>query len=609
MWISDSQSSNAAEAPDAETPAEEILVGDSLRKQKQIRLQARRAGKTGSHILRRESRRALEEMPEDVEVVDVDLRAADAEAATNLDADIGRPVALELAVQQSSEGTPVPQHLLGLVAPESSASLQVSLLQLASEELSCAQRHESQSEARTDEFDVEDDNVASTDLQDFFARVLDSGPRPQTALTADAEALGIPARNFSRNLTVLASATHLCSSAAWALHCRMLKHKLLEGTVKVRLLLRHRIYDETPVRVRVAPAQDDSRGLQKADTCLAKVLQTRFKVGLLVEHVPSGQLSCHHGLLHVPLQALETTTGEDLAKAQLDLHRHLEEVEGLGAHCDVRVNVATADRYSGNLRAEELLHTQMPQDIPSRFPCQIHDTSRAMTWQTAPVSETITGMISTALVLGSAGTLSKFRQILADEIEARLQIHVGDIPGGQMEDYRLAVYNLYLSLNLARSSDKRLNRRKRLVQRKVLNYFLAMDIQDETHVTLCTHGHIVDLQQAMWLVRRFIIPSLVPEGLRLFPRHRWYGGELSIDWCGLLQAHHGLLKPVLLRMLGPVGVTSPIVDPSLALAEEAGCARRMAGFGSRHAQSTWAERNHGSCTSSRRCCWKQCLEQ
>ncbi|CAE7348781.1 unnamed protein product [Symbiodinium microadriaticum] len=556
MWISDSQSSNAAEAADAEAPAEEVVVGDSMRKQKKMRLQARRAGKTGSHILRRESRKALEEMAEDAEHV-IDLSDADAQAATNLGADIGRPIALELAVQQSSLGTPVPQHLLGLVAPGSSAGLQVSLLQLASEELSAessaqqhAGAHESQSQTRTDEFDVEDDYVAATDLHDFFAKVLDSGPRPQTALTADAESLGIPARSFNRNLIVLASATHLCSSAAWALHCRMLKSKLVEGTVKLRLVLRHRIYDETPVRVRVAPAQDDSRGLQKTDSCLAKVLQTRFKIGLLLEHVPSGQLSCHHGLFHVPLQALETTTGEDLAKAQMDLHRHLEEVEALGAHSDVRVNVATADRYSGNLRAEELLHTQMPQDIPSRFPCQIHDTSRAMTWQMAPVSETITGMISAALVLGSAGTLAKFRQILADEIEARLKIHVGDIPGGEIEDYRLAVYNLYLSLNLARSSDKRLNRRKRLVQRKILNYFLAMDVQDETHV--------------------FIIPALVPEGLRLFPRHRWYGGELSIDWCGLLQAHHGLLKPVLLRMLGPVGVTSPIVDPSLALADEPG---------------------------------------
>ncbi|CAE7475668.1 unnamed protein product [Symbiodinium sp. CCMP2592] len=533
-----------------------------------------RAGKTGSHVLRRESRRVLEEMAEDAE--HVDPTAADAQAATNLDADIdvGRPVALELAVQQSSVGNPMPQHLVGVLAPGSSASLQVSLLQLASEELSIAQQHagadESRSEKRADESEEGDADISASALQDFIARVLDSGPRPQTALVADAEALGIATRSFSRNLIALASATHLCSSASWSLHCRMLKERIDDGTLKVRLLLRHRVYDETPVRLRVPPAMNDSRGLRAADSCLAKVLQTKFRIALLLEDVASGQFACHHAPLHVPLQALESTTGEDLATSQIAMHRHLEEVESLGAHCDLRVNIATADRYSGNLRAEELLHTLLPHDIPTRFPCQVHDTSRAMTWQTAPVSETVTGMISTALVLGSAGTLSKFRQILAEEIEARLQIHVGDIPGGEIEDYRLAVYNLYLSLNLAKSSDKRLNRRKRLVQRKVLNYFLAMDIQDETQVTLCTHGHLVDPAQAMWLVRRFIVPALVPEGLRLFARHRWHGGELSIDWCGLLQAHHGLLKPVLLRLLGPVSMISPIADPSsgLALADD-----------------------------------------
>ena len=59
-----------------------------------------------------------------------------------------------------------------------------------------------------------------------------------------------------------------------------------------------------------------------------------------------------------------------------------------------------------------------------------------------------------------------------------------------------------------------------------------------------------------------LVPSVCP----VFPRSRWVGGELSINWCGILASFHNLLKPLLARWGGLSGVpTSGQSKPQLSL--------------------------------------------
>ena len=513
-----------------------IVVAESTRQRKKRRLSGRRKGKTGAHVLRRESRAALQEANEDKDEDAVELQ----EDASNHPALVAQAALADIATDSAGAGANLARfssqgsenmRLLPCVSGSGSESaLQQGILQLAA-----AFPLPEFEDAESNDRGIPEVPASAYETHQFCKQVLRSGPRPHTSWVADAKALDMEVRTFKRHLTSVAAAAHLSSAALWSRHCRVLGQKTADGDIRPLALIRHRVYDETPLRLRVA-SSDSADG--PAERSLAKVLQTRFKIGILLQHVPTGQISFHHALLHVPLQALETTTGEDLALAQIQLHSLLRDVEVFGAEFDLRLNVATADRYSGNLRAEEILHAIQPQDVPSRFPCQVHDASRAMSWQMGLASTTITGMISAALVLSSAGSMARFRKILAEEIEAKLSLHFGQIPEGALQEHRYAVYDLFLSLNLSRATELRAYRHRRTIQRKVLDYFVAMDIQNKTSFQLCTRGHVVDPGSAMRLVRQFVIPALVPEPLKVFARHRWFGGELSVDWCGLLESHH-----------------------------------------------------------------------
>ena len=49
-------------------------------------------------------------------------------------------------------------------------------------------------------------------------------------------------------------------------------------------------------------------------------------------------------------------------------------------------------------------------------------------------------------------------------------------------------------------------------------------------------------------MKEFVVPALVPGCCPIFPRHRWVGADVAIDWVGLREAHHGLLSAAFERM-------------------------------------------------------------
>lgn len=371
-----------------------------------------------------------------------------------------------------------------------------------------------------------------------------------TSTAAEASKLGIAPGTFRRGLVVAAAAVFLAARQSWAIWLQHMKALVVSGKLQCLMCVTSRTYDETPLKLRLS----EDAG-QKSEAVIAKVLQTRLKVGWLFRHVDSGHSFFVHGLMPTKLQALEKTKAEDIAHAQTlalgDLPSFADMAtasSGTGSADHLQVHIASADRYSANLKAERGLQAARPQETPLRLPCIIHMASTSATWQLDRVSSQISAVVACGLILQPGGMTRRFKKLLEEEINERLLIFPGDPPGGHIQSHREQVYDLFLGLDLSNEESMRAFRKRRAVQRAVLDRFLCGDLQDETNVHFYARHLPITRDEAMDIVRKQILNALVPSTLKIFPRHRWMGGEISVDWLGLIHAHHGLLKPVLLRL-------------------------------------------------------------
>jgi hypothetical protein len=141
------------------------------------------------------------------------------------------------------------------------------------------------------------------------------------------------------------------------------------------------VYDETPVklRLRARSSVEASSKLQPpgGEKALAKVLQTRFSVGILVQRKQTHRQTFWQGAVPTVLQALERTRGEDLCAAQAAIIASLPDWDSVAQLCDVSIDLSTADRYLANNKAERGLQDLRDFDVPLHFDCEVHKVSTA----------------------------------------------------------------------------------------------------------------------------------------------------------------------------------------------------------------------------------------
>ena len=208
---------------------------------------------------------------------------------------------------------------------------------------------------------------------------------------------------------------------------------------------------------------------------------------------------------------------------------------------------------------EKMLRTHTPNEVPLFFPCVVHKVSTSQTWQLGIVNDDISAVIACALAMSGSGSVDMFRRCLLQVMKERLDLIHTEPPGGHIEANRKAVYDLFLSSSLSRLEGSATVKARRQRQRLVLDTFLAGDLE-ASRVGFYTRGKPLTYADAEVILAEQIVPALVPTTLPIFPRHRWLGGEATLDWLGLVQAHHGLLGPTLERMLGPMKTNTPVVD-------------------------------------------------
>ena len=380
-------------------------------------------------------------------------------------------------------------------------------------------------------------------------RFLFTPARPQTSLTAEADSLHVERSALRGDLTSTAAAVWQLGCQAWSSHLHMLKGMVHAGQVEIAGVFKCRVYDETPLKLRVPTNASQQRQTvgSKADTCIAKVMQTRFKIGVLVKQVATGSRLFYKGVVPTVLQGLERTRGEDICLSQRRIIDSVAVLDQLASLSKISVDVSTSDRYVANAKAEVGLQILRPADTPLHADCEVHKASTCVTWALNGVEHHVSGLIACSIVLRQAGSLASFRQHLLEEIESDFLIVHGEPPKGHAEVFRAEVYATFLEGQVAREQDAKRLQQRRASQKAILDRFLCGDLEGQTVQFFL---RIVDATEAdAWTVlRETVLPALLPVGMPTYARHRWMGGEQSVDWIGLIECHHHLFSRTVLRM-------------------------------------------------------------
>ena len=387
--------------------------------------------------------------------------------------------------------------------------------------------------------------------------------RPQSSLTAEADKLKVARASLRSDLLSTASAVWQAGLAAWEANIHTVCDRIKSGGFQGIALIKARVYDETPLKLRVESTSSQQVQVgAKAEACVAKVMQTRFRVGVLIKEMSSGRLCFFKGIVPTVLQALERTRGEDICLSQ---SRIISSIPGLdAAHAMFRHNLdlTTADRYMANAKAESGLQSLRPWDVPLHIDCQVHKVSTSVTWALKVSERHVSGLIASSLVLRQAGALASFREHLLAEIQSNFLVVHGRPSDDRAEEYREQVYAMFLSTDLAREADVLQLQDRRAQQKAVLSRFLCGDLQDP-----CVHFYTGSVHatedQLLHVLKTFVIPALVPSAMPTYARHRWLGGEQAVDYVGLIESHHNLFSRTIRRMYKLETIPEPICGPML----------------------------------------------
>ena len=387
--------------------------------------------------------------------------------------------------------------------------------------------------------------------KDVCNRLLFTPARPQSTLSSEAASLGVSRVTLREDLVATACAAWQAGCMSWSANLASVVRGIQDGKLHCVALLKQRLYDETPLKLRVPT--DDNKFHQlgaKADSCVAKIMQTRYRIGVVVRDLATDQHIFVKGLVPTLLHALQRTRGQDICLSQQRVIESVPEVDQLASLCEpdgISVDITTADRYVANPAAEAALQQLRPEDCALHTDCEVHRLSTSINWSLEDVSHHVSGLIATSLVLRQAGCLARFRDHLCDEIESRLVITHGPPAGGREQAYREAVYAAFLGLDVCRPQDKKSLRSRKASQKAVLEYFMCGDLQGEA-VQVFTRGLDATQPEVMALVKHAIIPALLPGSMPSYARHRWLGGELAVDYLGLLEGHNKLFSCTVRRM-------------------------------------------------------------
>ncbi|CAE7346263.1 unnamed protein product [Symbiodinium microadriaticum] len=325
------------------------------------------------------------------------------------------------------------------------------------------------------------------------------------------------------------------------------------------LLVTKRCYDETPSKINVSymnAAEQAKHRVKEEGT--AKVLQSQCELTMLVEHLPSAAYYTLRLAMPTWLQCVDRSTAENIAACQSSILKLVPGLSDFGQQAKFNVHLVTTDAYSANLKAERSLTPEGQNSATSHYLCDIHKAATCQTKTLHMIDGHVSGMISVALACADASATRGLRMSLQRVLSEKLRVCFGKPPQSEGRDmYKSAVMNAFLPLregkedgeeDLVATPHAQLRKRR---QRALLQFFLNDDWQDSSEVVFWTETFGLDGERLLQLMSRYLLPVLVPSRPPIFSRSRWNGFQEALQWFGLAEAVHGLLRPAILDFLAP----------------------------------------------------------
>lgn len=215
----------------------------------------------------------------------------------------------------------------------------------------------------------------------------------------------------------------------------------------------------------------------------------------------------------------------------------------------VAVQTQVVDRFSSNGKAERAIQRQDVSWGKHVQKCEIHIVSQSNSYAMNLLRDDVSGLLSLSLAQQGSGVLKTLRDILASVLDDYTEIYYENPPLGHTK-HREDVFSLYLPIpetvrHVGKSTSQVLQRRY------ILSCMLNGDLQDTNKVAhYCVYGCCQDAEETRSKMVDFVCWALLPSKTPRFARNRWVNQEASVDWAGLLCAHHDLLSKLLIKWVG-----------------------------------------------------------
>ena len=321
------------------------------------------------------------------------------------------------------------------------------------------------------------------------------------------------------------------------------------------LMVRRMRYDETPTRVRLPkdvsqPNEQSGKSgtevVEKGTDVVehAKVLQTEFILSFLVHDELRGNYNLLHASVPTTLQAVDRTTAENTRSCLQSTMDRVPELRRVALKFPFRVHHACTDKYSANIKTEKAVKSDQPDFVKHHVFCSVHRLATSISAANSLFPDETAGILSVALACREVGAAGKLRDILRQIFQEKLVVRAA-FPNPLWKQHRLEVYDLFLPL----AGEAKWNNAKR---RFILNHFLNGNLTDPDIIEhFCPFGHCLNEEEVRSCFARLVPNALIPSKPPKYARGRWTNYDLAVNWCGLLEAHHSLLKQVIVQYTGP----------------------------------------------------------
>ena len=285
------------------------------------------------------------------------------------------------------------------------------------------------------------------------------------------------------------------------------------------------------MRIRLDAACASTQTTAQETASHGKVVQREFSLHLLVAELlnqPGAALARRflhlHGCVPTNLMVVDRTTAECTKAVMLAQHQRVSELDAVASNLKAEKSML-ADRFS-----EATKYTKT---------CDVHIAAQVQSQAGNIVSDEISGLLNTALSQQGSGTLLELRGILADILEQELEIVYDQAPAGHELEYRAGVYDLYLPYPQPS--------RQVVLRRHVLGHLFNGSLEQKPIQHFCAFNCCSSYEHTVSKMKKYGAWALMPNKCPRLIRAKWTNQEQAVSWAGLLDAHHGLLRRVMVR--------------------------------------------------------------